>query len=197
MSTRLYHTPQTRSTRVLWALEELGAPHELTVLTREQRRGPEHRERHPMGRVPVIEDGGEVLFESAAIVLALADRDEQGRLSFPVGSRERELTYQWALFAMLEIEVPTIAERDERERDPERAATARERVREAARVVERELAGREFIVGGRFSAADIVLASVLAFARDRGVLDSDLPEVHRYVDAMVARPARVRAYAGQ
>ena len=195
MTTHLYHSPRSRSTRVLWTLEELGDPHELTLLTLEERRGTEHRARHPLGRVPVIEDGGELLFESAAIVLALADRDPLERLSFPLRSRERELTYQWAFFAMLELEVPVGVVRAEREGDPARADAALERVRAAAAVVERELEGREFIVGGRFSAADIVLGSVVVLARDNGMLDGGFPEVHRYAAAIAARPARVRAYA--
>ncbi len=195
MTTRLYHTPHSRSAYVLWALEELGEPVELSLLTREERRGEEHRARHPLGRVPVIEDGGAYLFESAAIVLALADRDALGRLTFPLGSRERELVYQWAFFAMVEIEAPIVTARDEKERDPERHAAARERVRVAVGSVERELAGHEFIVSDRFSAADIVLGSALIFAASQGLLGDDFPEVSRYLDALLARPARERAYS--
>ena len=130
-------------------------------LTREEtpRRGAPHP---PPARPRARDhDDGAHLFESAAIILALADRDAQGRLSFPLGTRERELVYQWAFFAMLEIEAADVTARDEKERDPERHAAARERVREAASVVERALEGRDFIVGDRFSAADIVLGSVL------------------------------------
>ena len=195
MTTHLYHLPQSRSTRVLWALEELENPYELTTMTREETRAAEHRTRHPLGRVPAIGDDGAHLVESAAIVLALADRDPEGRLAFPLGSRERELTYQWAFFAMLEIEVPTIQARAEKDGDRERYATARERVREAAAVVEREIAGHDFIVGDQFSAADIVLASVLMFARAQGLLEDDFPHVARYLDAIAARPARLKAYA--
>ena len=195
MTTHLYHLPRSRSTRVLWTLEELGEPHELSIMTREESRGAEHRTRHPLGRNPVIADDGEHLFESAAIVLALADRDEQGRLSFPLGSRERELVYQWAFFAMLEIEAPTVIARDEKERDPERHAAARERVREAAAAAEDALDGSEFIVGDRFSAADIVLGSVLIFARDQGLLDDGFPAISRYIEALIARPARAGAYS--
>ena len=195
MSTRLYHLPRSRSTRVLWTLEELGEPHEMSIMTREETRAAEHRTRHPLGRVPAITDEGDHLFESAAIVLALADRDAEARLSFPLSSRERELVYQWAFFAMLEFEAPTIVARDEKERDPQRSAAARERVREAAAVVDAALAGREFIVGDRFSAADIVLGSVAIFARDQGLLDDDFPALTRYIDALVARPARAKAYS--
>jgi glutathione S-transferase len=195
LTTHVYHLPQSRSTRVLWTLEELGQPHELTVMTREETRAAEHRTRHPLGRVPAIGDDGVHLFESAAIVLALADRDPEGRLSFPLGSRERELTYQWAFFGMLEIEVPTGQARAEKDGDRARYGAARERVREATGVVEREIAGHDFIVGDRFSAADIVLGSVLIFARGQGLLEDDFPHVARYIDALSARPARIKAYA--
>ena len=195
MTTHLYHLPRSRSTRVLWTLEELGEPHEVSIMTREESRGEEHRARHPLGRVPAIGDEGAHLFESAAIVLALADRDADGSLSFPLGSRERELVYQWAFFAMLELEAPTVVARDEKERDPHRSAAARERVREAAGVVERALEGREFIVGERFSAADIVLGSVAIFARDQGLLEDDFPALTQYIEALVARPARAKAYS--
>lgn len=53
---RLYHVPNTRSTRVLWLLEETGAPYDLTLMTGDERRGETHATRHPLGRVPVIED---------------------------------------------------------------------------------------------------------------------------------------------
>ena len=192
--TRVYHVPQSRSARILWTLEELGAPYDVTVLEGDQRRGPAHRARHPLGRVPVIEDSGEMLYESAAIVLALADRSPDAGLCFPLGSRERELVYQWVLFAMLEIEVPTVTARDAATDDPERAAAATERVVQAAAVAEQALRGREFIVGERFSAADIVLGSVLAFARRVLTLEG-LPEVERYLAALAARPARLAAYA--
>ena len=195
MSTHLYHLPRSRSTRVLWTLEELGEPHELSIMTREETRGAEHRTRHPLGRVPAITDDGEHLFESAAIVLAIADRDADARLSFPLGSRERELVYQWAFFAMLELEAPTVIARDEKERDPQRSAAARDRVREAAAAVESALEGREFIVGDRFSAADIVVGSVAIFARDQGLLDDGFPVLMSYIDALIARPARAKAYS--
>src|SRR5258708_12877830 len=71
---RLYHTPGSRSSRVLWTLEEIGQPYDITTLTWEQRRGEDHRRRHPLGRVPVLElDNGTMIFESAAICLQLAD----------------------------------------------------------------------------------------------------------------------------
>ena len=69
---RLYHSVGKRSTRVLWTLEEIGVPYEITDLTGEERRGEQHHQRHPLGRVPVLElADGQTLFESAAICLYL------------------------------------------------------------------------------------------------------------------------------
>ena len=116
--TRLYHLPQSRSTRIIWALEEIGEPYDVTVLTGADRRSPAHLARHPLGRVPVIEDDAGFLFESAAIVLALADRHPEAGLNFPLGTRERELVYQWVLFGMLEVEVPTTEVRTRRRDRP-------------------------------------------------------------------------------
>jgi glutathione S-transferase len=71
---RLYHREHAgRPIRVAWVLEELGEPYEITVMTREESKGEEHRVRHPLGRVPVIEDEDGFVFESAAICLHLAD----------------------------------------------------------------------------------------------------------------------------
>src|SRR5665213_140045 len=160
---RLYHLPGSRSTRVLWALEELGAPYELTILAREDRVTDAHVARHPLGRVPVVEDDDGFLFESGAIVLALADRYDG--LNFAVGTRERALVYQWILFAVAEIESWVVEARDLRESDHARAALAGERVRAAATVIDEALRGHEFLVGDRFSAADIMAGAILGFAR--------------------------------
>jgi glutathione S-transferase len=186
--THVFHTPHSRSTRVVWALEEIGAPYAVTQLTREERRGPEHRARHALGRVPLIEDEGRYLFESGAIVLALADRHPDAGLNFAPGTRERELVYQWVLFVMAELEPPIVEVRDTREADPARAAAATERFGEAAALVERALDGRAFLVGDRFSAADIMVGEVLGFARAVGLLER-FPALEAYMTALYARPA--------
>jgi glutathione S-transferase len=190
---RLYHVQPSRSTRVLWMLEEIGAPFELETMHPPDRRSGEHLARHPLGRVPVLEDDGVFLFESAAIVLSLADRHPEAGLNYPLGTRERELVYQWILFAVTEIDPYVVAARDERERAPERSAEAAARAAEAVAVVERNLGTRRHIVGDRLTAADIVLGAILAFARRQEIIE-DSPNVERYLDALAARPAWIRAY---
>ena len=108
---RLYHVPRSRSTRVLWALEEIGQPYELTLMEGEDRQTDEHRRRHPLGRVPVLEDEEGFLFESAALCLQLADLDLDAQLNWPLATHERGLVYQWTVFAMTELESPIIEAR--------------------------------------------------------------------------------------
>jgi len=191
---RLYHVPQTRSTRVLWLLEEIGEPYDITVLAREDRQTPEHRERHPLGRVPVIEENGGFVFESAAICLHLADQHPEAGLLPPPGTHERALAYQWTLFAMTELESGVIQVLGRREKDPEGAEGSAGGVREAVQVVERALDGHEYLVGDRFTVADLVCAGVLGFAQ-RFDLVEGAPNVSAFLERMEARPARRRANA--
>ena len=191
---RLYHVPGTRSTRVLWLLEEIGAPYELTLMAREDRRRHEHLLRHPLGRVPVIEEEGGFVFESAAICLHLADQHREAGLIPALGSHERALVYQWTFFAMDELEPSLVEVSAARESDPERAASAAERFQAAGRVIEEALAGSDYLVGGRFGVADVVCGGVLAFAQ-RLELTQDVPGVEAYIGRLDARPARQRANA--
>ncbi len=191
---RLYHVPGTRSTRALWVLEEIGSPYELTLMAREDRQSSEHLARHPLGRVPVIEEEGGFVFESAAICLHLADLDPDAGLIGPLGSHERALVYQWASFAMTELEPKIIEVRANRESEPEQAAGSEERFRSTARVVEEALAETEYLVGERFSVADVIVGAVLAFGK-RLELTEGMPRIEAYLDRLDARPARERANA--
>ena len=101
---RLHHQPRSRSTRVLWLLEELGTPFDLTVMSREEKQTPEYRALHPLGRSPVLEEDGGPIFESAALILHLADQNLDAGLIGPLGSHERGLHYQWCFFGMTELE---------------------------------------------------------------------------------------------
>ena len=137
---RLYHREHAgRPIRVAWTLEELGEPYEVTVMTHEEGKGEEHRARHPLGRVPVLEDEEGFVFESAAICLHLADLHPDAGLAPAPGTHERALLYQWTIFAPAELEPPLIESAVHAQRDPERSAAARQRFDEAARAVSRRL----------------------------------------------------------
>src|SRR5687768_8158359 len=98
---KLYFAPRTRSVRPRWLLEELGLPYELVKLdlSREEHRTPAHLGLHPLGDVPVLEDGEVTLFVSPAIILYLADRSPEKRLAPPMESPDRGPYLQWLLFA--------------------------------------------------------------------------------------------------
>jgi glutathione S-transferase len=179
---RLFHRENAgRPPRVRWALEEVGAPYEWVVLTRKQTESPEHRERHPLGRVPVLEDHEGTLYESAALCLHIADSHPEARLIGPLGSRERALVYQWTLFAMTELEPPLIH-------------AARERFAEAARVVDQALDGHDYLVDDHFTVADIVVAGVFRSALRRELLTPS-ERLSAYLERLAARLAHVRAFA--
>jgi glutathione S-transferase len=188
---RLYHVPGTRSTRVLWALEEIGAPYELTVMAREERQSDEHRRRHPLGRVPALEEDGGFLHESAALCLHLADVHPGAELNFPPGTHERGLVYQWTVFAMTELE-PAVLDLRRAAEDEGRAAAAAERYEAAAKTVEVALGDDGFLVGGRFTIADLVCGAVMIFGRNSG-LGGNLPGIDAYLQRLEERPARRRA----
>jgi glutathione S-transferase len=186
--------PRTRSSRVVWLLEELAAPYELTELRGAQRRSPEHLGRHPLGRVPALELGdGTTMFESAAICLQLADLHPERGLIAPLGSSERGLAYQWVVFGMAELEAPLfrwIRELGEGTSE----SPARDRFAQAATALESELGQRDWLLEGQFSVADVICASVLGGAQARGLL-AEWPRLRAYVERCEARPAYAKAAA--
>jgi glutathione S-transferase len=187
---RVYHREHTgRPIRVVWTLEELGEPYELEVMTYEQGLSEEHLARQPLGKVPVVEDGDGFVFESAAICLQLADLYPQAGLIPPLGTHERGLVYQWVVFAPAELEPPLVEAAVFATAQPERAEKARERFATAAAAVERALDGGSYLVGGRFSVADVMISTVLAFTSRAGFPEILTPALKDYVARLRERPA--------
>ena len=181
--------PRTRSSRVLWMLEEVGAPCELVKLAPEERKSPEHLARHPLGRVPALElDDGTVIFESAAICLQLADLHPEAGLIGSVGSTDRALAYQWVLCGMTELESSLYRWIFGDLED----ASLRERFTGVATALDQALKGRDWLLGDRFTVADVICASVLGGAHTRGLL-ADWPGLQAYVERAEARPAAIEA----
>jgi glutathione S-transferase len=192
----IYHRKAAgRPIRIVWMLEEVGDPYDLTVMTIEEAAQDEHRERHPMGNVPVLADeDGLMLFESSALCLHVADCHPEAGLIPEVGTRERALVYQWAFFAMTEIEPPVIQAFRLRESAPEVAEGGASRARDTVAAIEAALQGRDHLVGEGFSVADLIVSEVIRVSARLKVLE---PEggVADYLAAMEARPARQRAVA--
>jgi glutathione S-transferase len=191
---RLFYMPRTRSNRVLWALDEIGAPFDSTRVTGEDRRTPAHLARHPLGRVPALElDDGTVIFESAAILLQLGDMYPDAGLLPPPASTERALVYQWLLFGMTELEGPLYRWIGEL-RDGTQESRDSRRFGEAATAIAVALDGRTWLLGEQFTIADIVCVGVLASADARDLLEP-WPGLREYVARGEARPAQVAAVA--
>jgi glutathione S-transferase len=199
---KLYYVPKTRATRPRWMLEELGVPYELVRLdaSKGETRTPEHLARHPLGHVPVLEDGDVSLFESAAICLWLAERFPEKGLLPPAGTPGRALAYQWLFFAVTEME-PALTTLDregrkpEAERDARRIEAAKVRFRRAAAALEPALSRSPFLLGEEFSVADVIVGACLSWGRfAAGGLDG-LPATEGYSKTLRARPAWRRATA--
>jgi glutathione S-transferase len=195
---RVFHREHAgRPMRVLWVLEEIGEPYELTVMDWEQGSGEEHRARHPLGRVPVLQLDDGYVFESAAICLYLADLHPDAGLIGGLGTRARALAYQWSIFAPAELEPPAIEGAIYLESDPERSEKARKRFFKAANAVAENLDDSDYLVDGRFGVADVLVSSALSFAK-RAQFPEPLPqEVEGYLTRVSERPARQRALERQ
>jgi len=184
-----------RPPRVAWILEEAGVPYEVVRLTPEETHSDEHRRRHPLERVPVLEDDEGMLFESAALCLHVADSHPEAGLIAPLGTRQRALAYQWSVFAVTELEPAIIEAYRYRETDPERADAAAERFARSAAPVEAALAEHDYLIDDRFSVADVILSSVLLIAKRINDKQLLAPALTAYLERMEQRPARQRAYA--
>ena len=194
---RLYHREGAgRPPRVRWALEEVNATYEFVHMSSEEGRGEEHAKRHPLGRVPVLETDEGLLFESAGLCLHVADSYPDAELIPAPGTFERAQVYQWAFFAMTELEPKLIRTYLARRGDDDSTLAKEERrLAKAGDAVASALDREDYLVRGRFTIADVVVGGVLESARSYKLLP-DLPELQAYLDRLDQRPAKQRAYAG-
>lgn len=199
---QVYGCPNTRSTRVVWALEEAGAEydyHKIDLLAGAGRR-PDYLALNPSGKVPTLVDGELVLTESGAICTYIGDCFPGSGLTPPAGSPERTRYNQWCFFVISELEQPlwTIAKHrfalPEKRRVPAVIETAVWEFTVATKVLAIGLGEREYLVGDRFTAADLLAAHTLAWARANKLLPAD-SRVEAYADRLLARPAWERARA--
>jgi glutathione S-transferase len=199
---RLYYAPQTRAVRPRWLLEELGAPYELVRLdiTKGEHKRAEYLKIHPHGAVPALVDDEVTMFESGAICLYLADKYPEKRMAPPLGMPTRALYDQWMIYSVATLEIPL--EKillhgfflPEAERKPAILAEGKQGLAAIAKVLAPILAGRTYLLGDHFSAADVMMGSGLAWMRTMGELQG-FPDVEAYAARVAARPAYQRAQA--
>jgi glutathione S-transferase len=191
---RVYHRVRAgRPIRVVWALEEVGADYELVTMSAEEASSAEHRARHPLGRVPVLEDEHGPMFESTALVFHVAELYPEAGLLPPPATHERAVVQSWSIFAITELEAPAIESSRQREANPEASAKAAARCADAVAVLEGALSGTPaYLVGSRFSVADVVAGGVLGIAVRVGAIEPS-PTTAAYMESLGARPAWQRA----
>jgi glutathione S-transferase len=194
MKMKLYEFGPTRSIRVRWTLQELGAdfePIRVNLLAGEHRR-PEFLKINPAGKIPVLVDGDRVLTESVAIVLYLAEKYSHKGL-LPAGLNERAQVNRWLLFAATELEQPLwrisrhTALYPEEQRLPGDVSLASGEFKDMASVLEKHMQGQQFVAGDSVSVADFVMAYTLDWGNEYKLLDS-CPQLLAYMKRMYARP---------
>lgn len=199
---KVYGVPMSRAMRVLWALEEVGAPYELVsthFLTDAHQ--PAFLKINPNGRIPALQDGDVTLFESLAINLYLARK--YGQAIWPKTVADEGRAYQWSVWAMTELEEPVIttlmhrAFLPEAQRDPKKADEAAERFTKPLAVLNGALAGTPWLAGPDFTIADLNVASVLSIAPMAGLDLAPAPHAAAWLGRCTARPALARAQANQ
>jgi glutathione S-transferase len=209
----VHHLNNSRSQRILWLLEELGLPYEIRRYQRDAKTmlaPPELRAVHPLGKSPVISDGGLTLAESGAIIEYLADKYGAGKLAPAAGTPERLRYTYWMHFAEGSAMPPLLMKLifDRMESGP-MPFFARPIARAIARkgkagfvlpniertldFMESELGKSAWFAGDAFSAADIQMSFPLEAASVRGGLDEKRPKLWAFLQEIHARPAYQRA----
>ena len=187
-----------RDTRVRWALEEVGQPYEVRLVSFADMKAPDHLAVHPFGQIPTYEEGSLSLFETGAIVFHLAEH-HAGLLPEDSDARARAITWMFAALNTIEppiIELMTarILEGD-RPWAKERLPLIKDRIRVRMGQLAVRLGDADWL-DGAFSAGDLIMASVLLRLRMSGILD-EYPNLAAYVARAEARPAYRRAFAAQ
>ena len=193
---KLHFAPNSRAGRIVWLLEELNLDYEMNKMAFHPKdlKSEEHRRRHPLGRVPVLEDGDVSIFESGAIVQYVMARYGEGGLVPPVAAPEFPEYLQWFHYCegmvmppINTIMVHTVLLPPER-RNEEVLGQAQRLLSRAVGVVESALEGREYLIGD-FSAADVMLGHAIFMANRLGQVSEEMPNLKAYAARIEARPA--------
>lgn len=189
-----YHAPNTRSRAILWPFEELGSPpHELKVLNlkKGEHKSPEYLAINPMGKVPAILHGDTPVTEAAAIALYLADLFPEAGLAPKTNDPARGTYLRWIVFNQAAVE-PAAMDRALK-REPGPATSLSYGTYDATiEALAGALAKGPYILGDRFSAADVVVGSGVHWLLTFKLLP-DRPEFTSYAQRITSRPAFIRA----
>jgi len=194
MSVVLYHHPYSRAANVVWMLEEVGIPYELSYvdIMKGEQKAPDFLARNPMGKLPTLTDGDVVVTESAAIGLYLADRYSAGKLAPTLDDPKRGAYLRWSLFAPSVIEPGAMA----------KSAGWTFKEGQAGwggfdamiKSMESAVSGRDFVLGDEFSMADVIFGGTVRYMLTFKLIEPT-EILAAYSERLAARPALQRAEA--
>ena len=199
---KLHFAPNSRAGRIVWLLEELELPYDLNRMdfSPKDLKSDEHRARHPLGRVPVLDDGDISIFESGAIVEYVVERHKNGGLKPAVDSPMFPEYLQWFHYCegmvmppINTIVVQTILLPPER-RDETALGQAQRLLTRALAPIEEALTGRDYLIGD-FSAADIMLGHAVFMSNRSGCVTDEMTNIKGYIERIEQRPAFQKAMA--
>ncbi len=189
---------QARDMRVRWALEEVGQPYNVRLVSFSEMREPAHRALHPFGQIPTYQEGDLALFESGAIVFHIAER-HRGLLPDDTNARARAITWMFAALSTLEppivdLGIAMLLERDKTWHE-QRLPIVEDRIRVRLGELSSRLDNADWL-DGAFSAGDLLMVTVLRRLNGSKMLD-EYPVLSAYVARGEARPAFRRAFEAQ
>ena len=188
----LYHSPASRAFTAYWMLEELGVPFDVrnVDIRKGEQKKPEYLKLNPAGKVPTLTDGPVVVSENPAIAIYLADRYGYGTLAPRIEDPNRGPYLKWMVFATAVVD--PVASLHEAKIDLPGFGFGFGTFDDMVGVLQGALSGRKYLVGDRFTAADIVLGGAISFLMHRKVLPED-PAFFDYYTRLTVREAYHRA----
>jgi glutathione S-transferase len=192
----LYHAAPSRSSVVLWMLEELGEPYDIKLLSLAQgeNRRPDYLAINPMGKVPALRHGDTVITELAAICTYLADAFPKANLAVPIGTPRRGEYLKWLFFASGCLESAVIDRAAPRKEEPRRAMLGYGDFDTTMNVLAAGLAKGPWLMGEQFTAADVVIGANIRWGMMFKMIP-ERPEFTAYAARIAARPAAQQAEA--
>jgi len=192
----LYHASPSRSSIVLWMLEELGQPYDIKLLRLSEgdNMKPDYLAINPMGKVPALKHGDTVITEAAAICAYLADEFPDAKLNIPIGTPRRGVYLKWLFFGPSCIEPAVIDRAVPRKEPARRGMLGYGDFDTVMNVVAKAIASGPWLMGEQFTAADVIVGANLRF----GMMFKMIPERKEFSDyaaRIAARPAAQRAEA--
>lgn len=192
----LYHASPSRSSIVMWMLEEIGEPYDIKLLKLGEGDSlkPEYLAINPMGKVPAVRHGETVITEGAAICAYLADEFSKRKLNVPIGSPRRGVYLKWLFFGPGCLEPAMVDRAAPRKEPPRRAMLGYGDFDTTMNVLAKAVEKGPWLMGDQFTAADVVIGANIRW----GTIFKLIPERNEFLDysaRIAARPAVQRAEA--